>query len=269
MNIEPLLWGSVLWDSLFSCTWKCELANLEVLNSLVFEYLPLILPCAGCREHYSANKDHALLEYDKQRNAAILEPGAFDDEEVRGLICQKPSFSTWGHYLLWLWALRNEVNKKLKKKLVSFSDVVRRYRFSAPHVNEESFVDCMMLISLSLEGEHLPIRHDNVRMAFTAFSKLLPAHAYGPTDAVRVQLSLPAFKGDQTIRTAHLQYALCETTTTTIQAAMEKILKCVYGNGEKSSGTFYTDFILPGSQKPPPPTNLTYAWKQLRAGKSF
>ena len=174
MNVDPILWGADLWDSLFLCTWHCEdPPKMTLLRVLLFECLPLILPCAKCRSTYMESSRYADKIYAKKKQELMNAKLNTIDNNIMHQIKAHDNNKNWAQCLLWLWALKDAVNRKLNKKSITFEALLTRYGFRRSRVNEMTFKDCIVFISLSLVNENCNLRHLSFIKMCYIFSQLL------------------------------------------------------------------------------------------------
>ena len=85
---NPILWGTGLWQLLFQAANNQD-ANVEVLVTHVFEFLPLLLPCRECRANYPRHAKRVEVRFGNRR------------------------LKTPRDVFRWLYLLKDEVGKQL------------------------------------------------------------------------------------------------------------------------------------------------------------
>ena len=141
------LWGPPLWDAMFACAWGCADANIELLRVLLLEQLPALLPCPTCREHYRSHIPTV-------------------NRRARG----RPRDAA--HAVLWLWHLKDQVNRTLQRTSLHSSEVVDRLRLHGPVVDEIRLGDTLVLVAISARSNETDDLY--VAMCHT-LARLLPA----------------------------------------------------------------------------------------------
>ena len=129
--MQPALWGPSLWQCMFTCAWHCPPSSVALLTRLVRELIPVLLPCAKCREHFKNN-------------------------------CRKADAQTGGvprtpeKTFVWLWHLKNTVNASTKTKSIPLDLLYERYAFHAGTlIDEVQFADTLVLVAIHAQSEAL------------------------------------------------------------------------------------------------------------------
>jgi len=91
------LWGPFIWDILHWISFNFCIMDAE-FKKLFLMYLPNLLPCKKCKENY-----------------------------LKHIHDEPPDFSSKNNFSRWLVKIHNKTNKMLKKPVVSYSKVERRY----------------------------------------------------------------------------------------------------------------------------------------------
>lgn len=140
------LWGPPIWKMMFACSWSIESHQVEDLRSILFEDLPLILPCATCRD-----------------NMVLHIPVA--TKQCRAIP------TTSDQFFKWCWYLKHETNRVTKHTSIPLSELVDRYVLHGPHINEVELADVLMLFAISSRELH----HDDVFISFChRLARVLP-----------------------------------------------------------------------------------------------
>lgn len=121
--MQPTLWGPGLWHLLFSIAWNAT--DLDKLTRVVFYFVPQLLPCFKCQDHYVEN--HAVL---KRRYG---EP------------------RTCKEVFHWLYKLKDEVNKQTKMGSIPFKEFQDRYRLHGGRMDDVLVGDTLILMAIHAE----------------------------------------------------------------------------------------------------------------------
>jgi len=172
----PTLWGPALWQTLFACAWHC--ADVAAMRRLLFEQIPLLLPCAKCRDHFA-------------RKCAVV------TRRVKG----EPQ--TAEALFKWLYHIKDEVNKTLHRPSLALQEVTDRYVFHHGAVDDVALGDALVLMALGaretqrddlfVECCHtlahvLPLPDDSqLRRALADTRKPIVPHAVRVAHAARVE----------------------------------------------------------------------------------
>lgn len=120
---NPILWGPPLWQAMFACAWHCDAASFEHLYELLLRQIPLLIPCEKCRHHFATNKTTV-------------------DRRARG----EPK--TPEHAFRWLWYLKDEINRSLRRSSVSLDDVTERHLLHGGIVDDVALGDALVLVAI-------------------------------------------------------------------------------------------------------------------------
>jgi hypothetical protein len=132
MNVNPRFWGPAIWQALFACSYACPDSRFESLSTLIMKYVPLILPCEGCRSHF--------LEKNEKVNKRTF-----------GRKAQSPS--TPDEMFVWLYFLKDEVNLSLKtRSTVSLAELRNRLEGHGPLVHETVLANSIVLMALNVSS---------------------------------------------------------------------------------------------------------------------
>lgn len=96
----------------------------DAWRELLFEELPLILPCSTCRENMVA---HVPVATKRCRTVP----------------------RTADQFFKWCWYLKHEVNRLTQHPSIPLSELVDRYVLHGPHVDEVELADVLMLFAIS------------------------------------------------------------------------------------------------------------------------
>ena len=175
----PTLWGPPLWQALFSCAWHCT--DVAALRTLLLVQIPLLLPCAKCRDHFASK---------------------------RGLVTRraKGEPQTGEGFFKWLYYLKDEVNKTLGRRSLTLDEVTERYAFHHGAVDDVALGDALVLVAMGAKdtkrddlfvecchtlGALLPLPDDSqLRRALHAMQKPVVPNAVRAAKAARVERGL-------------------------------------------------------------------------------
>ena len=105
---NPTLWGPALWQALFACAWHCPPQAFDALFDLLMRQVPLLLPCQLCRRHFG-----------ERRAQVTRRAGGEPTKPLEAFV--------------WLWHLKDQVNRSLGQRSTSLADVTERHAaFGAP-----------------------------------------------------------------------------------------------------------------------------------------
>lgn len=187
-TMQASLWGPTMWHLLFACAWSCPVDAFEELKTLLFEIIPKTLPCVSCRRNYVA---HIGIVH------------------KRAHIPRTPE-----HAFRWLWYMKDEVNKALKRTSIPMSEFIERYVLHGSLVNEVEVADMLMLVAIVA---HAIERDDEYIQMCHIFSRLLPL----PPEAALVRcLSV--------VRKPIVNAALCTARNTRKQHAQKVLVRAHY-----------------------------------------
>ena len=131
------LWGPPIWKMMFACSWSMESHMVEVWRSILFDELPVLLPCATCRDNMIAHIPIAT-----KRCRGIPETG--------------------DQFFKWCWYLKHEVNRLTKHPSIPLSELVDRYVLHGPHIDEVELADVLMIFAISSRN----LKQDDVFISF-------------------------------------------------------------------------------------------------------
>lgn len=155
--MQPTLWGPALWQVLFACAWTCAAADFESLRTLALDVLPLLLPCAKCRQHFVDNRSRV-------NRRARGEPRSADE------------------MFRWLWFLKDEVNETVRREAsrapprggvqsVPLARVRERYALHGGLVDDVLLGDTLVLVAIEAHRE----KRDELFLQLCALlARLLP-----------------------------------------------------------------------------------------------
>ena len=147
--MEPALWGPAIWQVMFSCAWCCSSANFPVLRAFILEQMPMLIPCARCRQNFARHLNRV-------HKRAKGEPRSAD------------------HAFRWLWYLKDEVNLQLGRKSIRFDELVGRYVLHGGIVDDVVLGDTLVLLAISARASE---RDDLFIALCETLSTLLPLPA--------------------------------------------------------------------------------------------
>ena len=143
--MEPTLWGPGLWHLLFSIAWQCHDKVLPDLLRVILYHVPTLLPCQQCQDHYVRN--HLTLR--KRHGEPTTACEAF----------------------VWLYHLKDAVNKSLHTPSISLADLRQRYRTFGARLDDVLVADTLLLVAIGNEDQG----NDDVFIEFCrALANLLP-----------------------------------------------------------------------------------------------
>ena len=144
--MQPTLWGPPLWQAVFACAWACPSKHVELLQEVVMEHLPALLPCRTCRANYPKHVPHVRRRVPRPATARAL----FE----------------------WLYWLKHEVNKR--RSAVTYAELTDRYLLHGAVPDEVAIGDMLVLLALAAA----PLRTEDTFVAFCrALATLLPLPA--------------------------------------------------------------------------------------------
>jgi hypothetical protein len=117
----PTLWGPALWQTLFACAWHCT--DVAAVRRLLFEQIPFLLPCAKCRDHFASKR-------------------AMVTRKIKG----EPQ--TAEALFKWLYHLKDEVNKTLRRPSLTLDEVTERYAFHGGAVDDVALGDALVFVAM-------------------------------------------------------------------------------------------------------------------------
>ena len=120
--MDPLLWGPVYWNFLFSSAHTSTDDDTVRLMEMI-EMLSLVLPCEKCREHFPVNLRSAKAAMNKR------------------IATRDDVFSL-------LWRVKAEVNKSTKRRSVSLEYIRQRYEICGTFVNDLQLAEILMCTAL-------------------------------------------------------------------------------------------------------------------------
>lgn len=196
--MTPTVWGPIVWRMLFSCTRTVAPESEDArLRELLLELMPQVLPCHTCRLH-------ALEHRAKVTRRAKGEPNTGD------------------RAFLWLYYLKDEVNKSLlkvgsprkrsssRRSSIPLRELQARYLLHDGIVlNEVEVADVLVLMALvakELRREHAFVRFCHllgelahlhprselrVRLLQWSLEEPVDSHALRIAEHVRVEHGLP------------------------------------------------------------------------------
>lgn len=192
--MNPIVWGPALWQALFACASAAHTTTkVAALRELLLTQIPLLLPCARCRQHFQQKRAKVTRRAQGEPNTS--------DQAVR-----------------WLWFLKDEVNRTQGRVSVPLDDVRKRITFHANLVDDVALADVLVLVALSakirdrdvlfVECCHtfailLPLPHDSqLRHALQHMSLPVVTNALRAAKASRIErglppLTLPQYKTQQ------------------------------------------------------------------------
>lgn len=121
--MQPTLWGPGLWHLLFSISWNSH--DFGRLSRIILYFVPQLLPCFKCQDHYVHN--HAIL---KRR---LGEPQTTRD------------------IFVWLYRLKEEVNKQTKMGNLPLRDLEDRYKLHGGRMDDVLVGDTLILMAIHAE----------------------------------------------------------------------------------------------------------------------
>lgn len=135
-DFPPYLWGPVTWQTLFTLAYTCAEADYAALRTLVFDLLPHLLPCTGCRTNALAADGRPGITY--RRALKKIGPG-------------RPRTST--RMLAFLHQLKEEVNHETRapKDFLTPARLQNRLAFLAGEIDEVRLADALVLYAISAE----------------------------------------------------------------------------------------------------------------------
>ena len=117
-DIDPLIWGSPLWDLLFVLSYRCDDTNESLVEfGKLFDSLGHILPCKTCRRSYSSHVKKV-----------------------------PPVFKCKEDVSKWLWTIKDLVNQSLKKKYVPYDTIRQKYNTYHSLTNEKTALELFTLM---------------------------------------------------------------------------------------------------------------------------
>ena len=122
--MKTTLWGPPLWDLLFAAAWACPAKHSALLWLVLTEHLEEMLPCVTCRAHF------------RQHLPA-----------VRRRVTSK--MRSPADAFRWLYHLKAEVNRSLKRPSISLADFTQRFELRGAVVDEIAVADVLVLVALS------------------------------------------------------------------------------------------------------------------------
>lgn len=144
--MKQTLWGPPLWDALFACANACSDANFPLLRDVLLVHLPLVLPCELCRNHFRRH----LPDVHRDAGGRPRDPA---------------------HAVVWLYYLKDRVNRSLRRRSPSLEDVQQRLRFEDSRVDDVALANALVLMAISAHAQKI----DDVFQAFCkALAVLLP-----------------------------------------------------------------------------------------------
>lgn len=121
--VQPALWGPAAWQMLFACTWNCPDHLISDLRRLV-EITGALLPCLKCRQHFARH----VVRVDR-RTARPVHPRDM---------------------LFWLWCLKDEVNRELRRPSIRYDDLTQRFIFHGGGVIDDvTLGDSLVIFAIS------------------------------------------------------------------------------------------------------------------------
>ncbi len=188
--VEPTLWGPSTWQMLFMCTWNAPPHQMARLIRLV-ECIGELLPCDKCRRHFAANRTKV------NRRAGKI------PIDTKGM-------------LFWLYCLKDEINKSLRKTSISYDELMNRCIFHGAVVDDVMIADTLVIFAISaldlrrvaeflelctLLTELLPVPHD------AELKRYLPkvSETFLVSETVKVARACRVERGLQPLATTHYQ----------------------------------------------------------------
>lgn len=145
--MKPTLWGPPVWSLLFACAWTCTRDNYAHLFSILFDHLEVLLPCPSCRRHY-------------KRHIPVVH------RRLGGTPPQTPE-----HAFRWLYFMKDEVNRTLRRKSIALNEFVERYALHGGSLDEVAVADAFVLMAIAAHHE----QQDDAYVSFChAVAVLLP-----------------------------------------------------------------------------------------------
>lgn len=146
---------------MFSCAWSTTANDVHRVRTMFLDHIPYLLPCSICRENYAK---HVAIVNRRTHG----EPDSVD------------------RAFLWCWHMKDQVNRITHDRSISMTELVERYIFHGPALNEVEVADCIMLMALTARI----LERDDLFVAFCSnLATILPV----PDDsALKQHLSLVA-----------------------------------------------------------------------------
>ena len=143
------LWGPPIWKMMLACSWSIRPEQVDEWRCVLFDELPLILPCGTCRENMVAHIPMATR------------------------FCNGIP-KTSDQFIKWCWSLKHKVNQITKHPSIPLSELVDRYVLHGAHIDEVELADVLMLFAISSRK----LNRDDVFISFCRrLSLVLPIQA--------------------------------------------------------------------------------------------
>lgn len=122
------MWGPPLWHALFACALHArnDARKVERLRRLLLEVLPHVIPCRDCRANYARH----LPSVDRKCG------GPPRDGE---------------HAFVWLWWMKDAVNRTLFRVSLPIEQVRQRYAFHGLAIDEVALGDALVLVAVQMQ----------------------------------------------------------------------------------------------------------------------
>lgn len=127
---NPILWGTGLWQLLFQAANNQD-ANVEELVTLVFEFLPLLLPCRECRANYPRHAKRVEVRFGNRR------------------------LKTPRDVFRWLYLLKDEVGKQLGRSSPPLKHIELAYEHHGSLIDEVRVADTLVTIAIEAHAMEL------------------------------------------------------------------------------------------------------------------